>query len=121
VRLTLEVAGREGDEVVVRLVALNDTYKPVDLDRRLLIGPNLMVGDGIVPVSVEPRAAEDADNIVRLNPFCFYGRERKFRSADGARAHGYLVSAPTQALLPTGPADPGALAVEAESLDLAAP
>lgn len=119
-RLTLEIAGREGDDVTVRLVALNDTYDPVELDRRLLVGPNLVIPDGVVPVSVEPESSEDRDNIVRLNPFCLYGRERKFRTSDGAKAHAYLLKTPAQVLLPTGPAEPGALAVEADPLDLSA-
>jgi hypothetical protein len=117
VRLFLERGQEPGDgSLAVRLVVLNDTSEPARFDRRLLIGPN-PVGARMMPKSREPGFEEEADNFVVLNPWCLYGRERRFGLAGGPLTfHGYLLGRPESRLLPQGPADPAAAALVAEPL-----
>ncbi|MEE6273597.1 hypothetical protein [Georgenia wangjunii] len=99
----------------VLLLALNDSYEPVTLDHRLLVGPNA-AGGAPVPVSVEPSQPADQDNLTVLGPWCVYGRLRSFPRAEAATTfHGYLVREDS-ALLPDGPADPAHLVARAEPL-----
>ena len=64
---------------MIRLTALNDSYDKISLDRRLLIGPNVVqeVPNGVDfhPVSVESSLPVEEQNIVTLNPWSLYGRE----------------------------------------------
>jgi hypothetical protein len=117
VRLTLEASPPDADGTVrVRLLALNDDSVVARLDRRLLVGPN-PVGAELRPVSLEPRAAREDENIVVLNPWCLYGRERQFSVAAGQLTfHAYLLAHADERLLPQGPADPSALALAADPL-----
>jgi hypothetical protein len=88
---------------MVRLIVLNDGYEPVRIDRRLLLGPQPEVADPPL-LSSEPSLPEETDNLVLLNPWGLYGRERRFQYDSGAVTfHGYLLSRPTDRLLPTGP------------------
>ncbi|MEO8539447.1 MAG: hypothetical protein ABI577_06870 [bacterium] len=104
-KITLEVASRNGDGIVLRLIAFNDSPKPVDLDRRLLVGPSGVVdGAESWPVSLEPPTKDSQQNIIRLNPRCFYGREREFTVTETTTFHGYL-AAKANGFLPEGPAN----------------
>jgi hypothetical protein len=67
--------------LAVRLTVLNDSYEPVRIDHRLLIGPN--VASIPRPVSAEPSTEDEADNFTVLNPWCFYGRQRAFGDVTG--------------------------------------
>lgn len=126
--LILEAEQAEGADgrtatVTVRLIALNDTYEPVPLDRRLLIGPNVVPerANGLpLPVSVEPSAPTEEQNTVTLNPWCFYGRQRSFDGLAPGRAtvYAYLLARPTDALLPNKPAEPDASYQSAEPVEL---
>jgi hypothetical protein len=119
VRLILE-AGPDGElageTLAVRVLALNDTYEPVSLDRRLLVGPNPVPGPPFI--SVEPSSKEEAENLVLLHPWCFYGRERKFDGLPPGRVifHAYLMSHLEEDLLPDRPRNEAALALSAEPL-----
>jgi len=110
------------EEVVVQLLAINDSYEAVNLDKRLLVGPNPVPArsSGIpFPVSLEPTFATEEQNVVVLNPWCFYGRERSWKLPAGRSTfYGYLLHRPVDALLPDGPGDRKALALEAEPLEL---
>ena len=62
----------EPGQVVVRLLLLNDSFEPVTVDRRLLVGPNPVpsVSTGLpLPISMEPPAEVVAGNLVVLNPW----------------------------------------------------
>ncbi len=119
--ITLEVAKSVWhikENVVVRLLVLNNSYEPVSMDRRLLIGPNVVL-DGSrgnsLPVSVEPTFTEDEQNLIILNPWCLYGRQRSFDNlpVGNVTLHGYLLKQRTDALLPRGPQEADALLVSA--------
>ncbi len=101
----------------VQVLAVNDTYEPVRLDRRLLIGPN-PVTDKMMPLAREAAAATDGDNFVELGPWCIYGRQRRCPAptAHPFTFHAYLLRRPTSGLRHEGPADPNDLAVEASPL-----
>ena len=109
-------------EVTVQLLAINDSYEVVALDRRLLVGPNPVPAEfsGIpFPVSLEPALAREEQNMVMLNPWCFYGRERSWKLPTGrSTIYGYLLRRPVDALLPHGPKDTEALAFAGEPLVL---
>ena len=112
-----------GEAISVRLLALNDSYEPIALDRQLLIGPNPIPQNprGLpFPVSVEPLFEEKERNVVMLNPWGVYGRERSFPTFPAGQVvfHGYLLQRPVEGLPPKGPSDPQALAVAAEPLVL---
>ena len=114
---------RVGEAVIVRLLALNDSYEVVTLDRRLLVGPHPMhVGPNrsLFGVSLEPTFPQEEQNILLLNPWCFYGRQRTFEHlAEGQLSlYGYLLSKPADALLPKGPVDADKLLAAAEPLVL---
>jgi hypothetical protein len=101
---------------MVRLVVLNDSHEPVSLDRRLLFGPNPGRGDPLL-LSSEPTLRKKADNVLVLNPWSLYGRERRFQYREGEMTfHGFLLRHPTDRLFPTGPADETALLAAAPSL-----
>lgn len=124
-KLMLRVTKRTwstGEEVAVQLLAINDSYEVVALDRRLLVGPNPVPAklSGIpFPVSLEPALAREEQNMVMLNPWCFYGRERSWKLPAGRSTfYGYLLRRPVDVLLPEGPKDPDALALAAEPLVL---
>jgi hypothetical protein len=109
------------ETVVVRLLAFNDRYEPAHLDRRLLVGPSPVPDrpTGIpFPVSVEPAWPEDEQNLVTLNPWCLYGRERRFDDLPPGRVtfHGYLLRRASQSLLPERPGEAEALLVSGEPL-----
>ena len=111
--LDVEQASKgQGTTLTVRLMALNDAYGPVTLDRRLLIGPNVVPEhlDGApLPVSREPSFPKREQNEVVLNPWCFYGRQRTFDGLSTGRVtiHAYLLDRPTDALLSDRPAAVG--------------
>ncbi|RLC93927.1 MAG: hypothetical protein DRI40_08130 [Chloroflexi bacterium] len=111
-----------GEEVAVQLIAINDSYEAVALDRRLLVGPNPVPAklEGIpFPVSVEPAFSREEQNVVMLNPWCFYGRERFWKFPAGrVTFYGYLLRRPVEGMPPEGPKDYEALAVAAEPLVL---
>ncbi len=118
-KLTLEEVSRTGKEVVLRLVAFNDSLKPVVLDRRLLVGPNGVVeGAPPWPVSLEPPAPDDKQNLVLINPHCFYGRERTFNLIGDTTFFAYLVKGKAGGFLPNGPSEETQLASAAEPLVL---
>ena len=101
----------EGTTLTVRLTALNDAYEAVTLDRRLLIGPNVVPeqrGGSPMPVSREPGVSKDEQNVIVLNPWCFYGRQRTFDGLPSGRVtvYAYLLEQPTDSLLPDRPALP---------------
>ena len=107
--------------VTVNLLVLNNSYEPVTIDRRLLVGPNPVLehASGIpFPVSVEPSLTREEENMVTLNPWCIYGRQRTFDSLPQGRAtfYGYLLRYPLDALLPERPGEPEALLISAEPL-----
>lgn len=125
VKLILEVkkhVWNTDETVTVRLLALNESYEAVVVDRRLLIGPNLLPSTDRIPlpVEVEPAFEQEEQNQIILNPWGFYGRERTFSdlSAGQVTVYGYLLREPADALLPTGPVAPDALLVKAEPLTL---
>src|SRR4051812_17979787 len=102
-KLFLEVEqGHDGTAktVTVRLLVLNDSYEPVALDRRLLIGPNAIPErptGAPFPVSVEPALPREDQNVIHLNPWCLYGRQRPFEGFPPGRVtfHGYLLRQPS--------------------------
>jgi hypothetical protein len=98
----------QGATLTVRLMALNDSYEAVTLDRRLLIGPNVVpehLGGAPLPVSREPSFSKREQNEVVLNPWCFYGRQRTFDGlpAGHVTIYAYLLERPTDSLLPDRP------------------
>lgn len=113
-------AWRSGETVVIRFIALNDSYEPVTVDRRLLVGPNATYGVGRMPppIQLEPAFPDEEHNHIVLNPWCFYGRHRTFSGLPVGQVtfHGYLLRRPEASLLPNGPVDRGALLAEAEPL-----
>jgi hypothetical protein len=113
---------RTDEMVVVRVLVLNDSYEPVAIDRRWLVGPNLLFGIPRMPppINVEPALASEAENQVVLNPWCVYGRQRSFGPLPlgPVTLHGYLLNRLEDALLPTGPGDPAALLAAAVPLEL---
>ncbi len=108
--------------VIVQVVVVNDSYEAVGLDRRLLVGPNPMPdkSPGIpMPISVEPAFPKEEQNMIMLNPFCFYGRERSWSFHAGqVTFYGYLLSRAVDQLALEGPKDAEALALAAEPLVL---
>jgi|SRR6266849_1157470 len=124
VRLLADRATWRRDEaVVVWVVVLNDTYEDTAVDRRLLVGPTPVpeqAGARPFPVSVEPSAASEDENMVPLRPFCLYGRQREFGGLPPGRVrfHGYLLKAAADVLLPQGPQDVQALLAAAEPLEV---
>ncbi len=113
----------EGEMVIIRVYVLNDSYQPAVLDRRLLIGPNPVPEPALeppMPVSIEPTFPEEEQNLIILNPWCFYGRQRSFDSFLPGQVsfHAYLLRFSTKFLLPQKPKEPEALLVSAEPLKL---
>ncbi len=115
--LTLSCEGPDADgNVEVRLTVFNASTEPVAFDRRLLYGPHPGHGE-MVMLASEPTPAKASDRRVLLNPHCFYGRQRRYQYPSGVMTfEGYLVTEPTDGLLPTGPSKPGTLAARAEPL-----
>jgi len=112
-----------GQSVAVRVLVLNDSHEPVTIDRRLLVGPNPVPDAGAgsaLPVSVEPAFPEDERNLVYLNPWCFYGRERSWGHLPPGRVmvYAYLLQRPARSLPPQGPGEPDALLAAASPLTL---
>lgn len=112
---------KHGEKVTVRLLALNDTYEAVTLERKQLIGPNPVPGEATgapMPVSVEPSFSQNTQNEIRLNPFCFYGRQRTFESLPAGKTtfHAYYLKRPSSSLLPQRPGKPEDLDVSAMPL-----
>jgi hypothetical protein len=108
--------------VIVRLLVLNEGYQPVAIDRRLLVGPNLVYGIDLMasPVEMEPAFSEDEQNRIILNPWCIYGRQRAFPNLPVGKMtfYGYLLRRQEDSLLPQGPAEPEALLAGAIPLTL---
>lgn len=118
-----QATGCRGATLTVRLTALNDSYEPVTLDRRLLIGPNVEpehLGGAPLPVSREPSFSRREQNEVVLNPWCFYGRQRTFDGLPAGRVtvYAYLLEQPTDALLPQKPAAEGIGYLAAEPVEI---
>lgn len=121
--LLLELATdpRSTEPVTVRLLALNDSYEPTALDRRLLVGPNPVPDRPAgppFPISVEPALPLEEENLVMLSPWCFYGRQRTFDRLPPGRVsfYGYLLRKASDLLLPERPKEPEALLVAAAPL-----
>lgn len=115
--LTYEVPD-SGGGLAVRLVALNDSHEPVEFDRTLLVGPQPAAGNPPL-LSRESPADDGASSRLTLNPWCVYGRERRFRyEPGGVTFHGYLLHHPADRLLPTGPGDDDALWAAAPPLEV---
>jgi hypothetical protein len=109
------------ETVTVRLLVLNNSYEPAALDRRLLVGPNPVPersAGAPFPVSVEPALPREEQNLIMLNPWCFYGRQRTFDGFPPGRMtfYGYLLRHTSDLLLPERPGEPEALLVSAEPL-----
>jgi hypothetical protein len=125
-QLMLEADKQElssGEPVAVRVIVLNDSYEPVAVDRRLLVGPNPVPeprAGSPLPVSLEPAFPDEERNLIYLNPWCFYGRERswKFLPPGRVTVHAYLLRRPVRSLLAEGPGEPDALLVGAPPLAL---
>ena len=113
---------QKNEKVVLRILALNDSYEAISLDRRLLIGPNIVqVKNGVsFPVSVEPSLPVEYQNIVILNPWSFYGRERSFELTSQGKwtVFAYLLSQPSTSLLAEGPAHCDNRVISAEKIAL---
>ena len=114
---------RVGETVTVRLLVLNNSYTPAAVDRRLLVGPNPVPDSprgAPFPVSVEPSLPKKRENRVVLNPWCFYGRQRTFKSLPPGRVtfFAYLLQRAVSGLTPQGPTKEEALLVAADSLVL---
>lgn len=112
---------RFGEKVTVRLVALNNSYEAVTLERKQLVGPNPVPSESKgapMPVSVEPSFSKNTQNEIKLNPFCFYGRERSFESLPAGKTtfYGYLLKRPSDSMLPQRPGKPEDLDVSAKPL-----
>jgi hypothetical protein len=109
---------RIGERITVRLIAINDSYEPVLLDRRTLIGPTpiLRAQRGMLyPVAVEPPARDPAHNTLLLQPFCLYGRERVHDGlpAGTVELRAYLTRRVVERFSAERPFDPADLEVEA--------
>jgi len=107
--------------VTARIFVLNDSYEPVILDRRLLVGPNPAperLAGAPFPVSLEPALPREEQNLIVLNPWCFYGRQRTFDGLPPGRVmiHGYLLRKATHSLLPERPVEPDAIHLPAAPL-----
>ncbi|MSP63779.1 MAG: hypothetical protein EXR72_26225 [Myxococcales bacterium] len=118
---TPTVAYRAGEKITVRALLLNDSFEPVVIDARLLVGPNVrpQTFTGIpYPVSVEPPLPDEAEHFITLNPWCFFGRQRSFERLPAGQVtfHAYLVSSRTDGLLPDRPADGSLLLASAAPL-----
>jgi hypothetical protein len=112
-----------GGTATVRLLALNDSYHPVTIDRRLLIGPNIITDPPVNPphpVSIEPAGSKEEANLIILNPWCFYGRQRSFQGLPQGSAtfYAYLLQQPAASLLSERPGDSAALLASAEPLSI---
>jgi hypothetical protein len=124
VKLTLELVGPTNGgsgQVVVRLIALNDSFDVVTLDRGTLIGPNPVAAHptGLpLPISMEPTGVDETEDTVVLNPWCLYGRQRTFEAIGAATFHAYLLRRRSDELRPDGPVDPDALDVTAPPLEI---
>jgi len=110
-----------GDIVTVRLLALNDSYRPADIDRRLLIGPNIKTEPPMNPphpLSVEPATSNEAHNHLILNPWCFYGRQRTFQNLPQGNAtfYAYILKQSYGLLFQDKPGDLSVLLASAEPL-----
>jgi len=125
-RLMLEADRQEvtsGKPIAVRVVVLNDSYEPVTIDRRLLVGPNVVPEPPAgppLPISLEPASPEEQRNLVYLNPWCFYGRERHWNDLPPGRVtvYAYLLSRSVSSRRPEGPGEPDALLATAPPLTL---
>jgi hypothetical protein len=112
-----------GEPVAVRVVVLNDSYEPVAVDRRLLVGPNLVPEPPTgppLPISLEPALSDEERNLVYLNPWCFYGRERSWRDLPPGRVmvYAYLLRRAVDSRRPEGPGESDALLAAAPPLTL---
>jgi len=112
---------KHGEKVIVRLVALNNAYEAVTLERKQLIGPNPVPSEATgtpMPVSVEPAFSKNTQNEIKLNPFCFYGRQRTYEglSAGKTTFYAYYLKRPSASLLPQRPGKPEDLEVSAKPL-----
>jgi hypothetical protein len=110
-----------GESFTVRVLALNDSYRPVTIDRRLLIGPNIKTEPPMNPphpVSIEPANVKEEQNLIILNPWCFYGRQRDFQALPQGAAvfYAYILHSPSGSLLPERPGVAAALLAAAEPL-----
>lgn len=75
-------SGRADEEVALRAVLFNDSFEPVEISRNAFIGPNVVAvtAQGFPhPDAVEPTFGQD-EELVSLQPFAFYGRERSYDS-----------------------------------------
>jgi hypothetical protein len=101
-----------GDAVAARVLLINDSTQRITVDKRLLVGPNMVAAAPVSmappPVAVEPVYDGDDDRAAQilLAPGAIYGRERTYRVSTGTTLfHGYLLRSLTHALLPGGPAE----------------
>ena len=101
----------------MRVIALNNSYEAVRLDRRLLIGPN-SVTDRLMPLAREAALDVEDANFIELGPWCLYGRDRRCPEPKDRpfTFHAYLLKASGAGLRSEGPADPDVLEVAADPL-----
>lgn len=118
--LRLELSAPEPDpdgSVHVRLLVVNTSEDVVRIDRRLLWGPHPESGSPAM-LAGEPSTDHRADEVVLLNPWGIFGRERRYQYKPGQSVtfHGYLLTRPSATLHPQGPGDPATLAAAAPPL-----
>lgn len=118
--LHLELSAPEPDpdgSVRVRLLVVNASDEVARVDRRLLWGPHPESGSPGM-LAGEPSTDRRADEVVLLNPWGIFGRERRYQYPPGQSVtfHGYLLVRPSATLLPQGPGDEDTLAAAAPPL-----
>lgn len=118
--LRLELSAPEPDpdgSVQVRLLVVNASDEVVRVDRRMLWGPHPESGSPGM-LAGEPSTDRRADEVVLLNPWGIFGRERRYQYEPGQSVtfHGYLLARPSETLLAKGPGDEDALAAAAPPL-----
>ena len=84
VEIVMPGVTRASAELAIRVVLFNDSFEPVGVSRRTLVGPNLRAVDpvrGPYPNEVE---GSDQEEGLTLQPWCLIGRERRFRLEPGS-------------------------------------
>ena len=109
---------KQGEHVRLRVIAYNDSFEPVELDRTTLYGPTPVAErfTGMpLPISVETATDRPGSTSVLLNPFGLYGRERSWSTLPPGKStvHAFLVARADALVGPTGPVDAADLVVAA--------
>lgn len=77
VELVVPERAEPGEDFAVRAILLNDSFEPVEVWRNAFVGPTATpAGSGPVPQAVEPTFGQPEQPLL-LQPFAFYGRERR--------------------------------------------